>query len=360
MKSSRLKVAVICISLARGGAEKSTAILTKLLDSINHDVHVITITNQVTYSFKGELFNLGARKNSSDSTVKKWLHLKTLRNYLLENEIDVIIDNRTRNHFFKELLYSFYIYSGFKIVYVVRSAFIENYFPKSKWLSKLMIKKSSKIVAVSKVICDKINTKFNTNKTITIYNAVEQDDTEFNLTPKNHIVYIGRIDDEAKDFMLLLQGYSMSVLPQKGIELRIYGNGPDENWLKRQINVLGLSNVVKLFDFTLHVENIMKSAKYLVLTSNYEGFPRVLIESLSVGTPVISVDCESGPDEIIKNEFNGLLVENDNPMALANAFNRFIFEPELYKKCKNNAKKSITKFTKQPIAQQWQQLLNQI
>lgn len=360
MKLSHLKVAVISISLARGGAEKSTAILTKILDGLNCEVHLVTITNDVLYAYAGKLFNLGAFKSTEDKVLKRFLHLRTLRNYLVENEIDVVIDNRTRSSFFKELMYLLYIYSGFKVVYVVRSAFVDNYFPKSKWLTKRMIEKSSKIVGVSKAISEKINLQFNTNKAISIYNVVETDVIAPNFVPENYIVFTGRIDNHAKDFLLLLEAYSKSVLPEKNIELRIYGDGPDKSWLKQKINTLGLSKVVKLFDFTLSVENVMRNAKYLVLTSNYEGFPRVLIESLSVGTPVISVDCHSGPNEIIINEFNGLLVENDNPDALANAFNRFIFEPELYKLCKTNAQNSIVLFTKDPIAQQWQQLLNQI
>lgn len=360
MKPSYLKVAVISISLARGGAEKSTAMLTSILEGLNYEVHLITITKDVLYRFAGKLFNLGLLKSKQDNALNKLWHLRRLRNYLVDYDIDVIIDNRTRNHFFKELIYTFYIYSGIKVVYVVRSAFLENYFPKSKWLSKRMIKKSTKIVGVSKVISKKINLQFNTNKAISIYNLVEQVDMSPNFVPENYIVFMGRIDNRAKDFLLLLEAYSQSVLPEKNIELRIYGDGPDKSWLKQQIITMDLSKVVKLFDFTLSVENVMRNAKFLVLTSNYEGFPRVLIESLSVGTPVISVDCESGPNEIIKNEFNGLLIENDNPVALANAFNRFIFEPKLYKLCKTNAQKSIVQFTKDPIAQQWQQLLNQI
>jgi glycosyltransferase involved in cell wall biosynthesis len=360
MKPSRLKVAVISISLARGGAEKSTAVLTKLLNALDFEVHLITITNQIEYSFSGQLFNLGERKKPNDNLIKQWTHLKALRNYLLDNHINVVIDNRTRNRFFKEILYTHYVYSGFKVVYVVRSAFIQNYFPKSKWLTKRMINKSSKIIGVSNGVSQKINREFSTNKAITIYNAVEVDNSPINLNPKDYVVFVGRIDNEAKDFLLLLNAYSNSSLPAQGIELRIYGNGPDKSWLQQQIKALDLINVVKLFDFTLNVEEFMRNAKFLVLTSNYEGFGRVLIESLSVGTPVISVDCESGPNEIIINEYNGLLVENDNIMALANAFNRFIFEPELYKLCKSNAQKSIEQFTTQPIARQWQQLLNQI
>ena len=69
---------------------------------------------------------------------------------------------------------------------------------------------------------------------------------------------------------------------------------------------------------------ILNNAKFLALTSRYEGFPRVLLESLSTGTPVISVNCKSGPNEIIAHEVNGLLVENFNIKKLSEAFNRFV------------------------------------
>ena len=43
------------------------------------------------------------------------------------------------------------------------------------------------------------------------------------------------------------------------------------------------------------------------MTSKWEGFPATLIESLYIGTPVISVDCYSGPKELLEDKY-GLLV----------------------------------------------------
>jgi glycosyltransferase involved in cell wall biosynthesis len=84
-----------------------------------------------------------------------------------------------------------------------------------------------------------------------------------------------------------------------------------------------------------------------------------LVESLAVGTPVIAVDCETGPREIIQNNYNGLLVENHNPKALAEAMNTMATDENLFQTCKNNAKKSVEHLSLENIAQQWKQLLEE-
>jgi glycosyltransferase involved in cell wall biosynthesis len=59
----------------------------------------------------------------------------------------------------------------------------------------------------------------------------------------------------------------------------------------------------------------VQNARFTVLTSHYEGFPMSMVESLALGTPVVTVDCNSGPREIVIDEYNGLLVENYNVKA---------------------------------------------
>ena len=61
----------------------------------------------------------------------------------------------------------------------------------------------------------------------------------------------------------------------------------------------------------------MRSASVFVLSSKYEGFSVVIAEALSVGIPVVSTDCPSGPSEILEDGKYGLLSPVNDYKALA-------------------------------------------
>lgn len=83
----------------------------------------------------------------------------------------------------------------------------------------------------------------------------------------------------------------------------------------------------------------------------------VIIESLMLNTPVIAVNCASGPSEIIKDQINGLLVDNDNVDVLAVSFNLFVQNEELYHLCKANAADSVSHLTAKNAVSLWKQIL---
>ena len=345
-------------SLGGGGAERSTAQLSQLLDGLGHEVHIISILSPVDFPYGGRLHNLGIMKDANDGFVARIRRFLFFRRLIKRENFDLIIDNRPRGNALRELMYYVFLYQISKTIFVVRSAALEIYFPSWHWVIFLFYKRAKKVVCVSREIADQVKLKYTLNNVICIYNPVfEMFSPDFFDLEGPYILAYGRFDEAVKNHSLLLEAYQLSKLRDKEIKLVLLGQGNEEDLLKQKVALLGIKNQVVFKKFVPNPASIIKSAYFVTLTSRYEGFPRVLIESLSLGVPVVSVDCTSGPKEIVVNEKNGLLVENHNPQKLAAAFDRMLTDGALYSEMKKNAKSSIAHLKPERIAQQWQKLI---
>ena len=133
----------------------------------------------------------------------------------------------------------------------------------------------------------------------------------------------------------------------------ILGEGNERKNLESLIKTLKLENKVFLMGKRDNIEDYYRQCEFFILPSKYEGFPNVLVEALANGCACISTDCPTGPNEIIKNEVNGLLIENDNQKAMTKAIDRLFFDKKLKYMLKNNAKKSILHLKLENIAEEW-------
>ena len=171
------------------------------------------------------------------------------------------------------------------------------------------------------------------------------------------IIAIGKYDDNnVKQLDLLIGAYVKSILPTANIKLLLLGTGQNP-YLIEIAKKLKVENLVILKDFDANPHKYISKAKFLVLSSKYEGFGMVLVEALANKIPVISFDCVAGPNEIITHEQNGLLVRNQDFEEMTTSMNRFLEEKDFYEYCKSNAYQSVQRFSIEQIGKQWLDLL---
>ncbi len=154
------------------------------------------------------------------------------------------------------------------------------------------------------------------DKCVTIYNPLK---LEKNLKKfkrnKNILLSIGRLDRQ-KNFECMIKAFYIVSKKNKKIKLIILGKGRDKFKLVKLINELNLSKKIKFLNFQ-NPKKYYKNSGIFILSSFFEGLPNVLLESMNYGLPIVSTNCYSGPNEILKNNKYGYLCKVNNHFDLA-------------------------------------------
>lgn len=125
------------------------------------------------------------------------------------------------------------------------------------------------------------------------------------------------------------------------IKLILVGDNFNCEPFSSQIKATGMSEHIIETGFRNDVPQIAKACDILVLPSEREGLPRVVLESLAVGTPVIT-SANEGAMEIIEDKINGYIVPIGDGKAIADRIRLLIENTELLQQLSDNAKKTIT------------------
>ena len=147
------------------------------------------------------------------------------------------------------------------------------------------------------------------------------------------LISVGRLVDQ-KDHLTLLKAIKI-IPPKYKIELLIIGRGINMSKIKRFILDNKLTQYVKVMNFKKNPYPYIKLADALILSSKYEGLPNVLLEALTLGKPIISSNCPTGPREILLNGKGGLLFKVGDYKTLSK---KIIYMKNNYNKCIHRTK----------------------
>lgn len=126
-----------------------------------------------------------------------------------------------------------------------------------------------------------------------------------NVPEYSYMVYVASLSERKRHADLF---YAFSRIKDKSIKLVLVGKGSNERRLKNLAEKLKITDRVVFWGWDANPYRLVRRAKLAVLASRAEGLPRVVVESLAIGTPVVSTDCRSGPKEVLTGEFSNFLV----------------------------------------------------
>lgn len=182
-------------------------------------------------------------------------------------------------------------------------------------MSAFVYKFADIVVANSKVSEYICRTKYGLENTITIYNPVNFQEIKEKLQEPLSREY-GNIFQSGKTFINvgrlvpakgqwhLIRAFKKVVKEHPEAKLAILGEGVLRKELENLIKKCGLEENVFLLGRQENVFPFLKAADYFVFSSLNEGLPNALLEAKTVGLPIISTDCETGPREILAPELS--------------------------------------------------------
>ncbi|MGR5319934.1 glycosyltransferase [Vibrio sp. DNB22_19_1] len=299
--------------LRGGGVEKVVSLLSQGLSQFSDcDVHIITIKpfdeliplpEEVTvHRLDTDLRNFLNVKISNKSKAK--IIYKYITDNITSSEPDLILCHQ-------ETVSKIMVHCKYKNMYhVIHSNLSNDRLGHSKGITRQLRKRKLQklyqnipVICVSKGVEEDLKTTFKLKKTRVIYNAIQPEKIKtlasenIKLPQKPYFIHVGNFT-RAKRQDRLVRAYLESGI--EDVDLVLLGEHTD------------ITNEVKriLSDYENHADRVhmpgFKSNPYpwiaasrgFILSSDYEGLPTVLLESIALGIPTISTNCKSGPSEI--------------------------------------------------------------
>ncbi|MBP5338584.1 MAG: glycosyltransferase family 4 protein [Prevotella sp.] len=177
---------------------------------------------------------------------------------------------------------------------------------------------------------------------------------EAGMEEGERVIAVGRYAYQ-KGFDLLLQAWAAIEKKHPDWQLAVFGQG-DRTPYEQQMHALGIDSTrCHLNGPTPDIRQEYARSSVFAFSSRFEGFGMVLIEAMSCGLPVVSFACPCGPRDIVCDGEDGLLVENGNVAALADALSRLMGDEALRRQMAQKALVNVQRFRLDHIAQQWRE-----
>ena len=181
----------------------------------------------------------------------------------------------------------------------------------------------------------------------------EHDETHY------RIICAGRLNYQ-KGFDLLIEAFSIIADKCPEWHIDIFGSGDEEPALRELLSKKNLEQRIFIHPATDHIYDEFQNSDFFVFSSRFEGWGLVLVEAMSCGTPPVSFMCDYGPEDIITDGVDGILVKDGDTQELAIKMLWMTQHPAERQKMGKAARITAQKYKKEIVTEQWIAIFNSL
>lgn len=368
-----------------GGAERIVSYLLKYLGD-DYEIHLILFENKIEYDLpENQIITcLGKKNNGKNSDFVKILKIpifsRKLLKYCREKDIDLVFSLLSRPNFASCIAKKF----GLKAkVLISERIFTPLYYSKKTLQGRFASYLVSRLYPLADAILPNshqtalaLQTQYNIkNKYYVIKNLLDVKSIAVKKTEPapdvdfSRFTFINLAGFRAqKNHRLLIEAFAE--LNAEDAQLLLIGKGEFATELKHLVEHLKLDDRVIFLGHQSNPFKYLGKADCFVLSSDFEGFPNVVLEAMACELPIVSTDCLSGPRELLapktdynkqlKDEFEvgeyGMLVPTGTKTILAEAMREMINNDALRHSYKSKLAARANEFDIRTVMKEYKQI----
>lgn len=338
----------ICIfipSIGTGGAERVVSILANHLVSINYNVTIICLINNVSYQIDRRVNVVLPDFKLSRTIISLLRVIKYYRKVIREIKPDVIFSFL---EFYNEITMLALLGIKKKIFLFDRNnPLLKEQNKAQSILRKVLYPKADGLVVQTRRAAEYVD-KLRLNSNILILpNPLSNIKEIWNPDIESkRIICVGRIETQ-KNHKYLIDIFSQ--INNDGWILQFVGDGSCRPELEEYVNALHMKKYVQFLGIRNDVQSLLSESTIFAFPSLWEGFPNALLEAMAVGVPCISNNCQTGPSEIIQDGVNGFLINVGDMEEFKRKLRILMDSKELRVSLSANSKNEINKYNVESI-----------
>lgn len=354
-----------------GGGDRVNLLIAQSLDKEEYDLHFITTEksrHEWHKKFKGITPHIFHLRNSLPETEFFWEYNQLILEYIKEAQIDLIIlSNSSIGYTCLPAIRE--KFPHIRVIDILHGQGGKNEGGGFPAFSLPYAGYLDKRVTINNYLVDYMCHKYQLEKSsfTIIHNGVDTDHFKPIGSASREpftVSFIGRLSAEKNPGIFI--DIASRVVEDPGshsIEFRIVGDGPQRIEIERRIFVRKLSKKIRVEGFSHQVKQVLEETSVLILCSEMEGLPMVILEAMAMGIPVIASNV-GGVPELVINGQTGFLIDihaSDRVEQFSAAVNKLSSDRKMYEEMSRAALDYVrSQFSISRMTQAYQSLLKEV